>query len=65
MKRLVEGNRTARDAIGERFAFDPLHDQIVSARVLFEPMEGRDVPMVQRGKQARLALESGKTLGVV
>jgi len=64
-QRLIEGNRPSRDSFGQSLAFDELHDEKVRARGLLESMEGRDVRMVQRREKARLALESGKTLGVV
>ena len=64
-KSLFDGKRMARDSIRQRFAFDELHDEKARARDLLEAMESRDVGMVQRREQARLPLESGKTIGVV
>ena len=64
-QRRVDRKRASRDSVSQSLAFDQLHDQKARARGLLEPMEGRYVRMIQRSKEARLALESGKTLGIV
>jgi hypothetical protein len=46
-QRLVDGNRPLRDPIGERRAFDQLHDQGVEAVGILEAMDLRDVRMIE------------------
>ena len=46
-QRLVDGNGPLRDPIGERRAFDQLHDQRVRAVGILEAMDLRDVGMIE------------------
>ena len=46
-QRLVDGNRPLRDPIGERRAFDQLHDQGVQAAGILEAIDLRDVRMIE------------------
>ena len=46
-QRLVDGNGPLRDPIGERRAFDQLHDQGVQAVGILEAMDLRDVRMIE------------------
>ena len=64
-ERLADGNRSARDAIGQRLALDQLHDEEAGAVVRFEAIESRYVAVIERRQDARLALEAGEPLGVV
>src|SRR4029453_11758856 len=50
-QRLVDGNRPLRDPIGERRAFDELHDQCVQAASILEAMDLRDVRMIEGRKE--------------
>jgi hypothetical protein len=57
--------RTLRQAIGERRAFDQFQHQQVHAVRLLDAVDGRDVRMIQRGEYPRLAFEAGQSLSVV
>jgi len=66
---LRRGDRSALHALRELFAFDELHGQEVAGRSItqgggLEPVDVRDVGMVQRGQQVRLAREAGQALGI-
>jgi hypothetical protein len=71
-QRLVERDRTARDARAEILALDQFHHQRAGAgrrgarrRGVLEPVDAGDVGMVERGERARLALESHQPIGIV
>ena len=64
-QRLIERHRAVRDAIGQRWSLDQLHDQPAHAIGLLEAIHVRDVGVIQRGKCPGLALESGETFLVV
>ncbi len=63
--RLVDRDRAAGDAIGQRLAVDQLHDQEARALLGLEAVQGGDVGVVERGQHPRLALEPGQPLGVL
>ena len=62
---LIECERLPGDALGERLAFDELHDQKMGAVVLFEAIKRGDVGMAEGGEESRFTLETGMTLGVL
>ena len=62
-ERLVERDRSAGDAIGERRPFDQLQHQRAHTSGLFEAVDGADVRMVQRREDLRLALEARQAVG--
>ena len=47
------------DSLRERLAFDELQDQGLGGTVRLQAVNGCDVWMIQRGEDARLALETG------
>ena len=56
----VQRDRTAREPVLERLAVDQLEDEYGQPRrrvALFDAVDCRDMWMVQRGEQTRLALE--------
>jgi hypothetical protein len=53
-----------RDAVGQRRAFDQLHDESAGAVGLFEAVDLRDVGMIQYSERLRLALEARQPLGI-
>ena len=55
---------SVRDLLQERRPFDQLHDQGADAGGLLEAVNGRDVGMVQRREQPRLARESRHAVGI-
>ena len=63
-QRFIERNRPACDPVGEVFALDEFHHEGIDAVGVLQPVDGRDVRMVQRGEDFRFALESGKALGI-
>src|SRR5262245_14516566 len=63
-QRFVDRYRSLLQALGERRTFDELHDQEVSVTVVLEPVDGRDVRMIERSGHARLAAEARDPLGI-
>ena len=63
-ERLVDGNRPADDPIGERRALDQLHHQGVYAVGVFEPVDLRDVRMIERREHPRFSPEAGEAIGI-
>jgi hypothetical protein len=59
-QRFVERYRPIRDSLGERWAFDQFHDEIIWPDIV----ERADVRVIQRGHGARLPLEALAELGV-
>ena len=57
-------NGPAGETIGQRRPFDQLHDDRVHAAGDFEAVDGGDVRMVQRGKQASFTLQPRDALGI-
>ena len=67
--RFVDGDRPALEPLCQVLALDQLHREQMSARPvglrdLLEGIQLRDVRVVQRGEQLRLALEAGEAVGV-
>ena len=60
----VDWERPLLDPVRQRRPFDQLEDQCLDALGLFQPVDGADVGMVQRGEHLGLALEAGQPLGV-
>ena len=63
-QRLVDRNRSLRDAVGERRPSTSSMTSAGHAVGLFEAVDGRDVRMVQRGEDLRFALEPCEALRV-
>ena len=62
---LVERQRPALQSLAEVLAFHQLqHQEQLSARLL-EAMDRRDVRVVERREQLRLAAEAGQPLGIL
>jgi len=61
-QRVCERNRSARDPIRQRVALNQLHDECEDTVRLFETVDVRDVRMIQRREQPRLALEARLTI---
>jgi hypothetical protein len=61
---LFDRNRTAPDAVLEGLSLHQLEDEELLSVVLIEPVDGRDVLMIERGQDLRLALESRHAFGV-
>ena len=53
-----------REAIGQRVAVDQFHHQHRARRRFFDPVECGDMRMVQRGEDARFALEARPTVRI-
>ena len=64
LERFVDGKRSASDPLGERLALDELENQRLAAVLLLEPVDRRDVRVVERSQGLRLALEAGQPLRV-
>ena len=62
--RLVERNRSLGDAIRQRRSLDELQDERGFPIGVFQPVNGGDVGMVQRGEELRFALEAGQPIGI-
>ena len=63
-QRLVERHRAARDPLGEVFALDQLHHERVDAVRVLQPVDGRDVRMIQGGEDFGFALEARQPVGI-
>jgi hypothetical protein len=61
---LVNWDPSALQTFRQILAFDELEDEEGLAVRLLEPVDRRDVGMVQRGEEMGLALETGEPLGV-
>ena len=57
-QRFVERDRAARDPLRQILALDEFHHERVHAAGLLEPVDRRDVGMIQRRERLRLALET-------
>ena len=53
------------DSLGQILALDEFHHERRDAPTFFEPVDGGDIGMVQRGKRLRFTLEAREPLGVV
>ena len=63
--RLVDGDRSALDSIGERPAFDELEHQELRRTRSVEAVDRRDVRMIQCCEYLRLALEARDAIGIL
>jgi len=61
---LVERQHSPLAPLGERRPEDELHDEGLRVSLRFEPVDLRDVRVVELGQQLGLALETGQALGV-
>jgi hypothetical protein len=62
---LVEAKGPCGDALSQRRTFDELHDDDRLAFDLLEAMDRRDVGMIQRCEDLRLASEARQAVGIV
>ena len=59
------GSAPVDDAIGERRALDQLeHQRARHAAESLEPVDRRDVRMIERGEDSRFALEARQPIGI-
>ena len=63
-QRLVDRHRAARDRLRQILALDQFHHEGVQAGRFLEPIDRRDVRMIEGSERLRLALESDQTFGV-
>jgi hypothetical protein len=61
---LVERDRATRDALREILTVDEFHHERVHADGFLEPVDRRDVGMIQRRERLRLTLEPRQAFGV-
>ena len=61
---LVNRNRAAREPRGKVVALDELERERQHAVGLFEPVNGRDMRMIQRGEHLRFAAKPGHAVGI-
>ena len=64
-QRLVDGNGSPHDAIGQGWPLDQLHDEGGRAGTLLQPVDDGNVWMIQRGEHFRFPLEAGQSLGIL
>ena len=62
---LVNGDRAAGKAIGERLPFDELEDQVLVTVGLFKAVDRADAGVVERRQDLRFTLEAGESVGVL
>jgi hypothetical protein len=60
----IDRNQPLCDAVSERRPLDQLHDERLQAIGLFEPVDVRDVRMIQRGQDFGFALKTRKSFGI-
>jgi hypothetical protein len=68
-QRAIDVNRPTAEARGQVFAIHELHRENVrrpgvAERCSLEPVDVRDVRVIERREQARLALEPGEAIGI-
>ena len=63
--RFIERNRSAPDVFSQRFSRDKLHDQELPTGGFLDAVNGCDVGMIQRCQNARFALETFCSFGVM
>ena len=63
-QRFVDRDGTVRDTLGEIVTLDEFHHEGVYATGLLEPVDRRDVGMIQRRERLRLALETRQAFGI-
>ena len=61
----VPRHRSSRDPLGQRRPVDQLHDQRMDAARVLEPVNVRDVGVVERREHLRFAMEARQSLGIV
>ena len=61
----VDRDSALRDAVRQRGTLDQLHHERGRVVALLEPVNLRDVRMIQSGERLGLALESGETIRIV
>ena len=61
---LVRRKRALGDSVGKGRALDELHHERLHASGIFEPVESRDVRMIERGEDFSLALETGEPVWI-
>src|SRR4029453_16029106 len=62
--RLPKRNRSLREAVGERRAFDELEYQGLKAARILEAMDSADTRVIERGEQLRFALETCRSIRI-
>ena len=63
-QRLRDGKGPSRDRRFERLAVDELQDQRADVARDFQPVDGADVRVTQRGEQSRFTLEPRQSCGI-
>src|SRR5262245_56650979 len=63
-QRLVDRDSARRDALGQRRTLDQLHHQRTRAFAFFETVNRRDVRVIERREDLRLASEAGQPVRV-
>ena len=63
-ERLADWHRSAREALGERVAFNELENERAMPSSVFEAVNSADVRVVERRQHPRFALEAGEALRI-
>jgi hypothetical protein len=64
-QRLIDRNRTARDAVGKRLAFDQFHHERWRVSRVFNVEDGGDAWMIECRKDLRFALKPREAIRIV
>ena len=64
-QRFVNGDRATRNPLRQVLALHEFHHEGVNVTRLFEPVNDRDVGMIQRGEGLGFTLEASETVGVM
>jgi hypothetical protein len=62
--RFIDRDRALCDSLGQVVALDEFHDERRDAAALLEPVDARDVRMVQRGEDFRFTLKTCEPIGI-
>ena len=63
-ERFVHRNRRARDALCERVTLDQLYDERADSVAILEPVNGRDVRVIERGEHFGFTLEAREPIRI-
>ena len=63
-QRLIERNRSLRNAVGQCRPFDQLQHERPHAVRVFKPVDRGDIGVIEGGEQVRLAIEAGQAFRI-
>src|SRR5580700_12091676 len=64
LQRLLQRKRSPSQAVGQRFAFQVLHDEKIDAVLRADVVQGANMRVIQRRNRLRLALHALSEIGI-